>query len=178
MKSIVEIAQEIAAFAHRGQPRKYSGMPYITHPEEVAQLVMSVPHTDEMVAAAWLHDTIEDTDISASQIANECGNEVAALVEMLTDVSVPEDGNRKARKAKDLAHTARASSEAKTIKLADLISNSRSIFGYAEEGNKDAKAFARLYAMEKRALLEVLVDGEPLLWEYANAILVHYEESK
>lgn len=176
MRDIVKAAENIATHAHRSQVRKYSGVPYIVHPQEVMELVESVAHTEAMLAAAWLHDTIEDTDVCAFEIANECSNEVAALVEMLTDISIPEDGNRKVRKAKDLAHTANASPEAKTIKLADLISNSRSIFGHAEEGNKDAKAFAKLYAIEKRALLDVLTEGSPKLWEEANSLLLAFTQ--
>jgi hypothetical protein len=83
------------------------------------------------------------------------------LVEQLTDVSRPEDGNRAKRKAIDRAHTAKASPEAKTIKLADLIDNTRSIVELDP-------GFAKIYLVEKVLLLEVLQEGDAGLWEMAR----------
>src|ERR1700749_4267236 len=116
-------ARDFATRAHArvGQVRKYSGAPYIEHPAAVADIVRSVPHTEAMLAAAWLHDTVEDTGTTLDEIRAGFGDEVAELVEMLTDVSRPDDGNRAARKKVDRRHSARASAAAKTIKLADLI---------------------------------------------------------
>lgn len=145
--------------------RKYTGEPYITHPEAVAEMVRGVPHTEAMLAAAWLHDTVEDTGTSLAEIREHFGDEVAALVEQLTDVSRPEDGSRAVRKAIDRTHSAAASPAAKTIKLADLIDNSKSIL------ERDP-AFARIYLEEKRLLLEVLREGDASLWATANAIVV------
>ena len=126
---LVRQAFVFAKAAHEavGQLRKYTGDPYIVHPTEVADIVQTVAHTEVMLAAALLHDTVEDTDATMDEIRRLFGHEVADLVEMLTDVSVPTDGNRAVRKAIDLAHTARASAAGKTIKLADLISNTQSI---------------------------------------------------
>lgn len=149
------------AIDHR---RKYTNTPYIEHPAAVVEFVRSVPHTDEMLAAAWLHDTVEDTGVSIFDIYPRFGQVVTNLVSELTDVSVPEDGNRAARKAMDLAHTAKASPEAKTIKLADLIDNSRSIL------ERDPK-FAKVYIEEKRRLLEVLREGDPTLYAMAEKIV-------
>jgi (p)ppGpp synthase/HD superfamily hydrolase len=116
--------------------------------------VAEVPgSTAEMVAAAWLHDTVEDTGVTATDIHMNFGPEVAALVGWLTDVSKPEDGNRAHRKAMDRAHTAEAPAEAQTVKLADLISNSRSIMAHDP-------AFARTYLEEKRLMLEVMTRGD------------------
>ena len=81
------------------------------------------------------------------------GIDIATLVGWLTDVSKPEDGNRAHRKAMDRAHTAEAPAEAQTIKLADLISNSRSIMAHDP-------AFARTYLEEKRLLLAVMTRGD------------------
>lgn len=150
--------------AHAGQKRKYTGEPYIRHPEAVVALLKTVPHTPEMVCAAWLHDVVEDCDIPLDDIVRVFGHKVADLVEQLTDVSRPSDGYRAARKAIDRAHTAAASSEAKTIKLADLIDNSRSII------ERDPK-FAKVYLEEKRLLLEVLVSGDPTLFAIAEGIV-------
>ena len=97
----VERARVFATAAHAAvkQVRKYTFEPYIVHPAEVASIVATVPHTNEMLAAAWLHDTVEDTGVSIAAIRMEFGNEIASLVEWLTDVSKPDDGNRAHRKA-------------------------------------------------------------------------------
>ena len=163
---LIERAYVFSKAAHEavGQVRKYSGEPYIVHPIEVAGIVQTVPHTDAMLAAALLHDTVEDTQVTAADIEREFGTEVAELVGWLSDVSRKEDGNRAARKAIDLEHTSKAPPAAKTIKLADLISNSMSIVAH------DPK-FARVYLIEKAALLDVLKDGDPTLWARANQLV-------
>jgi (p)ppGpp synthase/HD superfamily hydrolase len=142
------------------QVRKYTGEPYINHPAAVVELVRSVPHTQAMLCAAWLHDTVEDTNATIGDIVVMFGGEVANLVEMLTDVSKPSDGNRKIRKAIDCEHTAKASPQAKTIKLADLIDNTKTIVAFDPE-------FAKIYLAEKRLLLDVLVDGDKTLFDLA-----------
>jgi (p)ppGpp synthase/HD superfamily hydrolase len=109
-----------------------------------------------MVAAAWLHDTVEDTDVTIELIRAEFGDKVAELVGWLTDVSRPEDGNRAVRKAIDREHSASAPAEAQTVKLADLIANTRSIM-------KHDVAFAKTYLEEKRLLLEVMDRGDATL---------------
>ena len=147
-----------AAHAAVGQLRKYTNEPYIVHPVEVAGIVSKVPGaTDEMIAAAYLHDVVEDTGVTIELIKKEFGDEVAELVGWLTDVSRPDHGNRAQRKAVDRAHTAGAPAAAQTIKLADLISNTRSIVEHDEK-------FAKTYLAEKRLLLEVLKHGDPELW--------------
>lgn len=140
--------------------RKYSGKHYIVHPAAVADLVRNVPHTPQMLAAAWLHDTVEDTKATLEQVREQLGHEVYLLVKMLTDISKPEDGNRKTRKEMDRQHLAKATPEAKTVKLADLIHNSQSII------EKDP-GFARVYLQEMRDLLEVLKEGDTTLWNRA-----------
>ncbi|MEW5250566.1 HD domain-containing protein [Microbulbifer sp. 2201CG32-9] len=146
------------------QRRKYTGEPYIRHPVAVASIVSEVPHTEAMLAAALLHDTVEDTEISTADIEREFGVEVVELVAWLTDVSRLEDGNRSVRKAIDREHIARATAEAKTIKLADLIDNSRTFVACAPK-------FAAVYLQEKALLLEVLKEGDESLWLRANEIL-------
>lgn len=153
--SIVEKARVFATAAHAAvkQLRKYTNEPYIVHPAEVAGIVASVPHTTEMLAAAWLHDVVEDTGVTIDVIKTEFGDEVAELVGWLTDVSKPEDGPRWLRKRMDREHSAQAPAAAQTVKLADLISNSKSIMKHDEK-------FARVYLEEKRLLLEVLTRGD------------------
>lgn len=159
-----ERARDFATRYHASQRRKYTGEPYITHPAAVADLVRSVQHTEAMICAAWLHDTVEDTPATLDEIERVFGFEVAALVERLTDISKPSDGTRAVRKAIDREHTARASPQAKTIKLADLIDNTRSIV------ERDP-SFAKVYLSEKALLLEVLRDGDATLWEMAHGML-------
>lgn len=91
-----------------GQKRKYTGEPYWRHPEAVAALVQTVPHTPEMVAAAFCHDVIEDTPCTEAQLRAELGDAVGDLVMWLTDVSTPKSGNRETRKRIDRVHTAAA----------------------------------------------------------------------
>jgi DNA-binding phage protein len=157
-------AYEFAAKAHGSQKRKYTGEPYVNHPFEVMGIVASVPHTEDMLCAALLHDVLEDTDATEQEIAKEFGESVCEMVKWLTDVSKPEDGNRAKRKEIDRNHIANAPVEAKTIKLADLISNSKSIMQHDE-------SFAKVYLQEKKLLLEVLQDGDPMLLAKAQAIV-------
>ncbi len=161
---IVRKAQVFAMAAHAavGQKRKYTGEPYIVHPAEVAAIVASVPgSTPDMVAAAWLHDVIEDTGCTFTDVHMAFGIDIATMVDWLTDVSRPEDGNRAHRKAMDRSHSAQAPAEVQTIKIADLISNSRSIMQHDTE-------FAKVYLEEKRLLLEVLTKGDPGLHAEAS----------
>lgn len=147
-----------------GQRRRYTGLPYIVHPAAVAELVRSVSDDEAMLAAAWLHDVVEDTPCTLAMIEAEFGADVTRLVAELTDVSKPEDGNRATRKAIDRAHTAAASARAKTVKLADLIDNGRDILAHDRH-------FARAYMREKCLLLEVLREGNPRLWHQAYALV-------
>ncbi len=160
----LEAALDFATKAHEGQVRKYTGEPYICHPISVARLVAAVTNDKAMIAAALLHDTVEDTDVTLDEIERLFGSDVASLVESLTDVSTPQDGLRRMRKEVDRLHTAKASPRAKTIKLADLIDNSRSII------ERDPK-FAKVYIGEKRRLLEVLTEGDPFLLSEAWRIV-------
>lgn len=168
MTSLVDRAIEFATIAHEGQVRKYTGEPYVTHPIEVSQIVATVPHTTEMLVAAILHDTVEDTDVTLDDIEYHFGRHIMNLVFWLTDTSRPEDGNRAARKAIDRAHLAAAPADAQTIKVADLCDNCKSIV----EHDKD---FAVVYIKEKRLLLEVLVLADQTLLERAHAQLEEAE---
>jgi len=167
MHIMVQRAIWFATQAHAGQTRKYTGEPYVNHPVEVMQLVSTVTDDPEILAAAVLHDVVEDTPATIMNIRIGFSPRVAELVDDLTDVSRPEDGNRATRKELDRQHTAKASPDAKTIKLADLISNSRSIM-------KDDPNFAKVYMKEKAALLEVLTEGNAELFRQASDIVASY----
>lgn len=164
---MIEKARIFATAAHAavGQLRKYTNEPYIVHPTEVANIVRGVPGTTpEMISAAYLHDTVEDTNITADTLREEFGDEITELVIWLTDVSKPEDGNRATRKAIDLAKVALAPPNAQTIKLADIISNITSIVEHDPD-------FAIIYLKEKRAQLEVLKEGNQELYKIAYNLL-------
>lgn len=164
MSQIVLKARAFATAAHTGQVRKYTKEPYIVHPIEVMQIVMTVKHDEAMLAAALLHDVVEDTDYTIEDILREFGPDVASLVDDLTDVSRPEDGNRAHRKSLDRAHSAKASPRAQTVKLADLISNARDIV-------KHDQKFAKVFLDEKRQLLEVMTLGDSSLYALAKSLV-------
>jgi guanosine-3',5'-bis(diphosphate) 3'-pyrophosphohydrolase len=153
-----------AAHAAVGQRRRYTNEPYIQHPAEVVDILQTVDPTAEMVAAAWLHDVLEDTKVTYPVLLAEFGTDVAELVSCLTDVSQPADGNRRQRKARDREHLSRAPAAAQTIKVADLISNSKSIVDHDP-------GFARVYLKEKRLLLAVLTQADPRLVDLAVRML-------
>lgn len=157
-------AVAFATLAHGEQKRKYSGEPYVVHCIEVANLVYAATGNNTWRIAAVLHDTVEDTSITAEDIKAKFGEEVARLVLECTDVSRPEDGNRAARKAKDLAHTATASVGGKSIKLADLISNTRSIIDHD-------KNFSKVYLPEMDKVFAVLTEGHEELYSLAKEVL-------
>ncbi|AZZ91834.1 HD domain-containing protein [Hahella sp. KA22] len=166
---LVERAKVFASAAHAaiGQRRRYTDEPYIVHPAEVAGIVASVGGDEEMIAAAYLHDIVEDTQITQEMILEFFGPSVAKLVEELTDVSRPQDGNRQARKEIDRRRLGNASPRAKTIKLADLISNSTNIIQHD-------RWFAKVYMQEKKLLLEVLSEGDSSLYQRAQTIVSEY----
>jgi len=116
-----------------------------------------------MVAAAWLHDTVEDTQATKEDVEAEFGMQVAELVEELTDVSKPGDGNRVRRKQIDRMHLAQASKRAKTVKLADLIDNCKDI-------TRHDPRFAQVYLAEMNSLLDVLQGGNEQLYRRAEKI--------
>jgi (p)ppGpp synthase/HD superfamily hydrolase len=118
----------------------------------VAEIVKSVPHTDAMVAAAYLHDVLEDTKVTEPELRAEFGDEITDLVVWLTDVSTKTDGVRAVRKALDRVHISLAPAEAQTVKIADLLSNTKTIVKFDPE-------FAKTYLREKLATLDVLTSG-------------------
>lgn len=164
MSEFVHKAYQFAKKAHEGQTRKYTNESYICHPVEVMSIVSTVDYTEEMLAAALLHDNFEDCGVTLYEIEKEFGWQVMAYVNDLSDVSKSEDGNRVVRKKLDRDWIAEGDPKSKTIKLADLISNSRSIV-------KHDKDFARVYIKEKELLLEVLTGGDATLYAVAKQIV-------
>jgi len=149
---------------HAGQIRKYAGEPYIQHPIRVAYVLTNFGLPREVVAAAVLHDTMEDCGTTFEQIENRFGKTVAGLVLEVTDAAKPSDGNRAARAAINLEHLSRSSYGGASIKLVDISDNVPSVT------NGDPK-FARVYVPEKLAQLEVLRHGNAALFNRAREIL-------
>ena len=148
--------------------RKYTNEPYMRHPQEVAFMVRGVGGSDAMVMAALLHDTVEDTPVTIGQIYDKFGADVGFLVQCLTDITVPSDGNMAKRQRIEAQRLSMCSNAVKTIKLADLISNSESIFKYD-------KKFAPVYAQEMFYLLTVLRGGNSILLNKARQIICDWE---
>lgn len=155
-------AQMYARGAHdaAGNVRKYTGEPYWHHTEEVHAIVSRHCLTyfqrhDEMLQAAYLHDVVEDANISLSQITEYFGAEVASIVEEVTDVFTDSKlyGNRSTRKRLEAERLSTCSPEAQTIKVADMISNTKSIVQHD-------KGFAVTYLKEKEYLLSVLTKAD------------------
>lgn len=151
----------MTAHAAVGQKRKYTGEPYISHPIEVVQILKEAGYTAEpLLAAAYLHDVCEDTEISFDLIGLAFGREVRTLVEGVTNISKHEDGNRNKRKEIDRNHISKQPAGCKLIKMADIISNCRTVANY----DKD---FACVYLEEKLQMLEVLKGVDDKLWDLA-----------
>jgi guanosine-3',5'-bis(diphosphate) 3'-pyrophosphohydrolase len=130
MKGELALLLKALAFAankHRDQRRKDAqASPYINHPIALADvLVNEAGVTDvEVLCAALLHDTIEDTETTPEELEREFGRGIAAIVLELTDNKMLKKGTRKRMQ---IAHAASASREAKLVKLADKICNLRDI---------------------------------------------------
>lgn len=162
-----QYALKFAREAHLTQKRKYTGEPYIEHPIEVASIVATVPmHTDAMICAAYLHDVVEDCNVTLEEIREEFGAEVEDLVFWLTDTPTVKGGpNRAERKRMTRERYAIAPAEAQTVKCADIISNTKSIVEHDPD-------FAKVYLSEVRALLEVLDRADQTLLALAKAQVV------
>ena len=171
MNLTISRAKVFAARAHGAQVRKYTGEPYINHPEAVVGILEDAMVDDpNMIAAAWLHDVLEDTATTREEIREHFGEAIFRLVVELTNASQPEDGNRAKRKEIDRQFLLGVSLKAKTIKLADLIDNTRSIM-------KHDPKFARVYVPEARALLQALRGGDIFLWLILKEQLDNFSDS-
>lgn len=162
------LALRLCIELHSRQIRKYTGEPYAVHPISVANMVESAGCGVDAVCAAYLHDVLEDTAYTYEQIKSELGKSVADMVRALTSER-REDENRAARKQREKDRISLSSDEVKTIKLADLIDNTRDIV-------KHDPSFARQYVKEKKDLLEVLIDGDVCLWFAARNQIAEWEK--
>jgi guanosine-3',5'-bis(diphosphate) 3'-pyrophosphohydrolase len=138
---LISEAAELAARRHNGQQRKGRGdEPYLNHLAEVASLLSAASDGEdaELVAAGWLHDTIEDTQTTREELAQRFGLRVAGLVtEVTDDMSLPK-AERRRLQVVDAPHK---SPGAKLIKIADKVSNIRArIFPHASREQRNELA--------------------------------------
>lgn len=155
----VQYAYNFAYRAHYGQLRKWTDPPepYVNHVDRVAATVSKVANrSTEMIIAAMLHDTLEDTKTTATQIREHFGPEVEWAVQLLTDPD-HSAGNRATRQNMTVVRLREAPWQVKTIKLADMLDNITDIF------ERDSN-FAKVYVPEKLCLIDSLRDGDQKLW--------------
>lgn len=134
-----------AVRAHSGTERRGKGFPYIVHPMEAVAIVSTMTADQELLAAAALHDTVEDTDVTVEQLREAFGERIAALVADESDTfeaGVSEEESWHSRKQAAIDRLSRASHDAKMVALGDKLSNMRAIArDYAEQGDAFWKLF-------------------------------------
>ena len=147
---LLDRAIAFAVHAHAGTERRGKGFPYIVHPMEAVAIVSTMTSDQELRAAAALHDTVEDTDVTVEDLRREFGDRVAALVADESDEfedGVSEEDSWHARKQAAIDRLARASHDAKMVALGDKLSNMRAIArDYAVQGD----AFWNLFHVTDR----------------------------
>lgn len=160
-----------AAQAHGNQMRKYTVERYIVHPVRVMEMVRQYNNALPVLAAALLHDVLEDTPVNKNELGEflsavmdrQDAAKTLQLVEELTDVYIKASYpglNRRARRSKEAERLAACSPEAQTIKYADIIDNIPGIVHYDND-------FALVYIRECKQLIEELGKGHPQLRERA-----------
>jgi len=136
---LVDRAILFAVKAHSGTERRGKGFPYVIHPMEAMAIVATITPDPELLAAAALHDTVEDTDITLDVLRAEFGERVAKLVADESDVFTEgksEEETWHQRKKAAIERLARAPHDAKIVALGDKLSNMRAIArDYAAQGD-------------------------------------------
>ena len=150
----VKEAKEYATKKHEGQVRKYSGLPYITHPIAVAEMVQNYTDDEDVISAAYLHDVVEDCNVIPDELSIEFGFRVSKFVEEVTNPSrnYPRVCRRD-RKKMDRLHIAKGGTEAHLIKVCDRICNINDLLS---ESEKTDWPYIGLYTTESYRLLEFL----------------------
>ena len=178
--AVLDRAIIFAVKAHSGTERRGKGYPYIVHPLEAVEIVATMTKDQELLAAAALHDTVEDTDVTIEQIRAEFGDRVAELVASESDempAGVSEEDSWHSRKQAAIDRLAKASLEAKMVALGDKLSNMRAIArDYAVQGDdlwnlfhaKDPKEHEWHYRGLAEALKEL--DGTIAYQEFLKLI--------
>lgn len=168
--------EQLARELHGDQKRKYTGEPYVNHTVAVANIVKTYGGDESMVYAAILHDVLEDTPTSGTELLNylmeitdepELSMRTFRLVRELTDVYTTEsypDVNRKGRKELEAMRLGRISRKGQTIKYADLLDNGMDIM------SNDPK-FGEVYLKEKEQILKYMNRGNQELYNKCLEVL-------
>ena len=164
---LVEKACEFATNAHQGQKRKFIGTPYINHALEVMEILNTITNDQDLLAAAVLHDTIEDTHVTKEDIEKEFGVKIASIVVELTNVRQDKNASRETKKTNDAQRLSQVSKEAQTIKFADMISNGKDVHINNPE-------FAKTYLKEMGDKLKLMNKGDKKLRKRVQKILDDY----
>lgn len=164
-----ELAAMMAVTAHAAvdHRRKYTFEPYDVHLREVAEIVKQYDHDENMIAAAWLHDVVEDTAVTVELVSLYTNHTVASYVEWLTNQ--PVKGNRRQRKEAARKRLESAPRQVHTIKCADIISNVPSI-------TKHDIDFAKVYVEEKALMLDCLHRADPAILARAKKVVKDCEQ--
>lgn len=128
--TLLDKAIIFATRAHAGTERRGKGFPYIVHPMEAMEIVATITPDQELLAAAALHDTVEDTDVTIETLREEFGERIAALVAAESDTfqeGVSEEDSWHARKQAAIDRLAQAPLDAKIVAMGDKLSNMRAI---------------------------------------------------
>lgn len=137
--ALFDRATRFAVEAHAGTERRGKGFPYIIHPMEAAAIVATITPDPEILAAAILHDVVEDTDCTVDELRREFGDRIAELVaseseDPMADLS--EEASWHARKQAAIDRLAQAPHDAKIVAMGDKLSNMRAIArDYAMQGD-------------------------------------------
>lgn len=142
---LLDRAIVFAVQAHHNTERRGKGFPYIVHPMEAVEIVATITPDQELLAAAALHDTIEDTEVTVEDIRREFGDRVAELVHAESDQftdGISEEDSWHDRKQAAIDRLAAASREAKIVAMGDKLSNMRAIWrDYQVQGDELWKIF-------------------------------------
>ena len=138
--TLLDKAIIFAVNAHHNTERRGKGFPYIVHPMEAVEVVASITPDQELLAAAALHDTIEDTDVTVEDIRREFGERIANLVHAESDQfteGVSEEDSWHERKQAAIDRLAASSRDAKIVAMGDKLSNMRAIYrDYMTKGDE------------------------------------------
>ena len=149
----LERARQLAHLAHQGQKRKYTEEDYIIHPSQIVDNLQKYTSCQETLAAAWLHDVVEDTFVNLDDIKLLFNENISNYVFYLTEPLKVGQGNRKFRKEAYIKQLSLAPSPVKLIKLLDIDNNIHSIFEHD-------KKYAPIYLKEKIDFLNVLTEAD------------------
>lgn len=172
--TILDQVKEFAIRAHGDQRRKFEDAPYYVHLFRVMDLSANYTKDIPQLAAAVLHDVLEDTSVTSRELSeflhsimsDSDAKRTHQLVVELTDIYTKSRyprWNRRRRKQQEALRLGAASAEAQTIKYADIIDNSESI--------SQSKDFAPIYLSEAKSLLQAMQKGNATLREKAMSII-------